>query len=112
MDNSELVEIGTQIHVAREQAGLSLEQLADRARTEPETLKRIELGELPFNILVVQRLQTALGVLTGHRWDVDVEVVVGSVGELLQMVPRAERAAAVQEIREVIRRASTPAPII
>jgi transcriptional regulator with XRE-family HTH domain len=50
------------LHVVREDRKLTLQQLANAAGTHRDRIARLERGERPQDLVVVQRIADALGV--------------------------------------------------
>lgn len=56
------VEIGEQVRLARESAGLTQEQLAERIEVSPQFVSDLERGVVGISLTTLKRLCTVLGV--------------------------------------------------
>lgn len=75
--------IGMRIAYLREQAGLTQEQLAEKAGLQPSTIARTEAGRFAAPVEVVQAIAEALGK-TVDIIDPDCGKMEGSIGRILE----------------------------
>lgn len=87
--SKELMELGERIRSRREQARLSQETLAEKAGISPNTLCRIEGGQMAMSIKVFVRLIKALGVDANRLLGEEILELGDSEG-LRNIVKRAE----------------------
>ena len=68
-DSDTSLHVGEKIKRLREGAGLSIEQLAERAGLEPDELERIEREMISPTLGVLTKISTGLGVRLGRFFD-------------------------------------------
>lgn len=59
---SRKVNLGYQIHLAREKAGMTQQQLARKIGTRQSNISRLECGDYNFTVDMLEKITQALGV--------------------------------------------------
>lgn len=62
-------QVAARIRAARTRQGLTLLQIAQRCKTTPQTMQRLETANMTLSVEWIERISKALGIEPGHLFD-------------------------------------------